>query len=1329
MTARKLFKKNLAMIAVTIVFLFGFGTAANADQSISGTIYQSDGSTPVTDATIQIQVISSGDPCGEIQTVYSTTTSTGSYTISGVADGAYYLLTQNQGNSDYVVEWWNGASPDPSDYVCVNAVQVTVSGSDVTGKDFHLDVGVTISGTVYQSDGTTPVTGDGIHVSVKSGNPCHQYPHVAGTISNTANGTYTIRGVPAGTFYLQTNNGYQSNWVNEWWNGDSPDPSDHDCSSAAQLTVSNSDLTGRDFHLDLGVSISGTVYQSDGSTPVTGDEIQIIVYNGDPCQQYAVVTEGRTDTSDGTYKIWGVPTGNYYLEANNGNQSNWVNELWNGDSPDPSDRDCSSAAQLTISGSDLTGRDFHLDLGVSISGTVYQSGGTIPVTGDVVNVNVLSGDPCGYRPHVAGTSTNPSDGTYKIWGVPTGDFYLGTNNGNQSNWVNEWWNGDSPDPSGYNCESAVPITFSGDLTGKDFHIEDGASISGTVYQSGGTVPVTGDAINVNVQDGDCTTGVTWVAGTITDPDNGTYKVWGVPAGSFYVSTHNDNRSNWLNEWWNGDSPDPSDYNCGIAVKPTVSGIDLTDIDFHLVLGGSISGTIKDEGDSSISGLLVQAFDEKCGGAYLGDIQTDATGKYTIWGVMPGNQYVRACASCNNQNYVDEWYDDTTNCNAATEITVTAGAENSGNHFQLITDSDGDGLSDYQEINTYGTDPFDPDSDNDGLPDGEEVNAWNDHPTEDWDDDTDGDGTINLKDIDSDGDGINDGTEWFAGSDMADDGDTPPALTLYDDFSADFIDPAKWNHLEEVRRVESGVLVSKIASAGGGDMQNVTSFTNPHLISEMQTDVKIIETDLPSGSNASTRLDGFFYNKASASPTGATGEVYGGLMLQDNGSQLEVIWYLVEFTDDNFNYTFIGSGGLASGTTLNKNTVYQLYVGYDGSNSFTMTIKDSGGTTIDSTTQTGPEGLGPSAINAKRVRTVVRGDSGGFIHAEFDNVMADTGSGLTSYDTFDTAPLDPDNWNEREFVREINGAHEMLTEANGPGGQDRVRLSFAEIKDRIESEVTVKTGSDVDTNARGEARIHGYFYNDTYDPGSHNGYQGNVWAFVEIQLYDDGLLHANCYVERTDDAGDSSWTGLFWKRFSIPIEFDRAYILGIHYADGYLKFKCKDTVTNQEEYLTYKIGTSILEPYDEFRQLRTRVRNGSGTMIVEYDDVYAGPDDGPGNLVADFGSDSIGADGIYVNDCTSWSKIAMSDPDSIIVWGTNLVADFGSDGIGADGIYVNDGTSWSKIAMSDPDNLMAWGTKLVADFGSDGIGVDGIYVNDGNSWTKIAITDPENLIVW
>ena len=36
------------------------------------------------------------------------------------------------------------------------------------------------------------------------------------------------------------------------------------------------------------------------------------------------------------------------------------------------------------------------------------------------------------------------------------------------------------------------------------------------------------------------------------------------------------------------------------------------------------------------------------------------------------------------------------------------------------DSDGDGLSDADEVNVYGTDPFDPDTDDDGMPDGWEV---------------------------------------------------------------------------------------------------------------------------------------------------------------------------------------------------------------------------------------------------------------------------------------------------------------------------------------------------------------------------------------------------------------------------------------------------------------------------------------------------------------------------------------------------------------------------------------------------------------------------------
>jgi hypothetical protein len=70
------------------------------------------------------------------------------------------------------------------------------------------------------------------------------------------------------------------------------------------------------------------------------------------------------------------------------------------------------------------------------------------------------------------------------------------------------------------------------------------------------------------------------------------------------------------------------------------------------------------------------------------------------------------------------------------------------------DADGDGLSDYEELNLYGTNPYRPDTDQDGVDDGDEVDYWGYF----WSQDSDHDGIINLLDADSDGDGLSDGQE-------------------------------------------------------------------------------------------------------------------------------------------------------------------------------------------------------------------------------------------------------------------------------------------------------------------------------------------------------------------------------------------------------------------------------------------------------------------------------------------------------------------------------------------------------------------------------------------
>lgn len=83
----------------------------------------------------------------------------------------------------------------------------------------------------------------------------------------------------------------------------------------------------------------------------------------------------------------------------------------------------------------------------------------------------------------------------------------------------------------------------------------------------------------------------------------------------------------------------------------------------------------------------------------------------------------------------------------------------------LTDTDGDGLDDGQEVNSYNTDPNVSDTDGDGLNDGQEVNSYGTDPLAS---DTDGDGLSDAEEVnnyntdpnmsDTDGDSLSDGQE-------------------------------------------------------------------------------------------------------------------------------------------------------------------------------------------------------------------------------------------------------------------------------------------------------------------------------------------------------------------------------------------------------------------------------------------------------------------------------------------------------------------------------------------------------------------------------------------
>ena len=71
------------------------------------------------------------------------------------------------------------------------------------------------------------------------------------------------------------------------------------------------------------------------------------------------------------------------------------------------------------------------------------------------------------------------------------------------------------------------------------------------------------------------------------------------------------------------------------------------------------------------------------------------------------------------------------------------------YWGMLTDgdADGDGLTNGEEVGTYGTDPDDDDTDDDGLSDGEEVDTTSTDPL---DDDSDDDGLLEGEEVDTHG---------------------------------------------------------------------------------------------------------------------------------------------------------------------------------------------------------------------------------------------------------------------------------------------------------------------------------------------------------------------------------------------------------------------------------------------------------------------------------------------------------------------------------------------------------------------------------------------------
>jgi WD40 repeat protein len=139
----------------------------------------------------------------------------------------------------------------------------------------------TVSGIVFQQDGTTRITDTDLHVGAYSGDPCLTFDHFINGVFNSTDGTFIVE-IPDGTYYLWAFDTPGGNYLLEWW---TPDGSSPKCSDAVpisiiagskdfQLSVAQAGDVNRDGDislLDATITLQNLTGQNDNPVWLSGD--------------------------------------------------------------------------------------------------------------------------------------------------------------------------------------------------------------------------------------------------------------------------------------------------------------------------------------------------------------------------------------------------------------------------------------------------------------------------------------------------------------------------------------------------------------------------------------------------------------------------------------------------------------------------------------------------------------------------------------------------------------------------------------------------------------------------------------------------------------------------------------------------------------------------------------------------------------------------------------------------------------------------------------------------------------------------------------------------
>ena len=252
---------------------------------IEGYVRAADGTTP-----IQVGIIA--DPTGGAFEGIGTTSSgaDGIYRIEGLPQNSYTVRI----GDNYVPGWYAGEFYNAKQtWQTADLVSVAV-GATASGINFTLEEGGAVTGTVYDAVTSQPISG------IQLGAAQTANGHMTTPLPVTgANGTYRINLLP-GSYKIHSSSG--GAYLDEWYGGV------QDMNAATAVPVNFQQITsGIDIYLDRPGSISGTVYESEGITPLPGASLFAFPVNP------GLLGNGINAQPNGTYTINGLAPGTYVV--------------------------------------------------------------------------------------------------------------------------------------------------------------------------------------------------------------------------------------------------------------------------------------------------------------------------------------------------------------------------------------------------------------------------------------------------------------------------------------------------------------------------------------------------------------------------------------------------------------------------------------------------------------------------------------------------------------------------------------------------------------------------------------------------------------------------------------------------------------------------------------------------------------------------------------------------------------------------------------------------------------------------------------------------------